>query len=90
VQAPIKLAIFDFELEDFSASSTRENPSAAQLASVTGEVRQLLTQSGRYRLVDVRQCGRGGSEGAHAARVQWLRCRPSPCNSALSNPLSVS
>lgn len=53
---PIKLAIFDFELEDFSAgaSSTGESPSdAAILAEVTSEIRRLFAQSGRYRLVDV-------------------------------------
>jgi hypothetical protein len=52
----MKLAIFDFELEDFSAggSATGETPAdAAQLTSITGEVRQLLAQSGRYNLVDV-------------------------------------
>jgi hypothetical protein len=62
---PIKLALFDFELEDFSAgaSSTGEAASdTAQLASVTGEVRQLLVQSGRYDPIDV--------AGADAAAVK--------------------
>lgn len=55
-QAPITLAVFDFELEDFSAgASTAETASAdaAQLANVTTTVRQLLAQSGRYKLIDV-------------------------------------
>ena len=46
--APIMIAIFDFELEDFSAgaSSTGESPSdAKQLTSVTSEIRSLFTQS---------------------------------------------
>ncbi len=54
--APITLAIFDFELEDFSAgaSSPGETPSdTEQLARVTDEVRHLFAGSGRYRLVDV-------------------------------------
>jgi hypothetical protein len=54
--APIKIAIFDFELEDFSAagSSTAETPAdAAQLASLTTGIRELLAQSGRYSPVDV-------------------------------------
>jgi hypothetical protein len=54
--APIKLAVFDFELEDFSAaaSSAGETVSGTEpLARVTEEVRRLLAQSGRYRLVDV-------------------------------------
>ena len=68
--APIKLAIFDFELEDFSggALSTGEAPSdAAQLVSVTSEIRSLLAQSGRYHLVDV------GNADAAAAKARTLR-----------------
>jgi hypothetical protein len=52
----IKLAVFDFELEDASAgaSLTGEAPSdGAQMAAVTNDVRQLLAQSERYRLVAV-------------------------------------
>lgn len=67
--APIKLAIFDFELEDFSAgaASAGETPSdAEQLAHVTDEVRQLFAQSGRYRLVDV------GAADAPAAKTHTL------------------
>lgn len=53
--APIKLALFQFELDDFSAAATPdESPADAdQLARVTEDVRQLITQSGRYTLVDV-------------------------------------
>jgi hypothetical protein len=53
---PIKLAMFDFELEDLSAgaSSTGETPhDSDRLTHVTEEVRQLLARSGRYHLVDV-------------------------------------
>jgi hypothetical protein len=54
--APVKLAVFEFELEDYSAgaASTGETPADAKvLAGVTSDVRNLLAQSGRYRLVDV-------------------------------------
>lgn len=70
---PIKLAIFDFELEDSSAGSlpTAETSSdTRQLASLTNEVRQLFAQSGRYRLVDMAGGERSHRERAHAARVQ--------------------
>ncbi len=53
---PIKLAIFDFELDDFSAGASPggEAPAdATHLAGVTSEVRQLFAQSGRYHLIDV-------------------------------------
>jgi len=54
--APVKLALFRFELDDFSAaaSSTGETPAdAAQLERVTDDIRKLLAESGRYELVDV-------------------------------------
>ena len=52
--APIKLAVFDFELEDTSAGAyvTGEAQSdEAKLTNLTNEVRQLLANSGRYRLI---------------------------------------
>ena len=66
---PIKLAIFDFELEDFSAgaASTGEPPAdTAQLAQVTNDVRQIFAQSGRYSLVNV------GSANATTATTHAL------------------
>ncbi len=54
--APIRLAIFEFELEDTSAGaeSTGETASdATGLADTTDAVRQLLAQSGRYDVIDV-------------------------------------
>jgi hypothetical protein len=68
--APIKLAMFDFELEDFTdrPSPTDEAPSdTEQLRRVTDEVRQLLAQSGRYSLIDV------GSADAVAVKAHALR-----------------
>lgn len=52
--APIALAIFDFELEDFSAAPEgTASADAAQLDNVTQTVRKLFEQSGRYKLIDV-------------------------------------
>jgi len=54
--APIKLAVFTFELDDFSAAVSTGTPDpadAAELARVTADVRKLLRESGRYDLVAV-------------------------------------
>ncbi len=53
---PVKLALFDFELEDFSGAAglvPKSPEDVAQLQRVTDEVRRLIAQSGRYTLVDV-------------------------------------
>ncbi|WP_448044090.1 DUF2380 domain-containing protein [Bradyrhizobium liaoningense] len=62
--APIALAVFDFELEDMTAASVGASAAsdASYLAEVTGGVREVLGQSGRYRLVDV-----GGDAGKAGA-----------------------
>jgi hypothetical protein len=52
----VKLALFDFELEDFSAGASLlpANPAdSEQLKHVTDEARQSIAQLGRYSLVDV-------------------------------------
>jgi len=71
--APIKLAFFDFELEDVSAaaSSAGVSPSdAEQMAQITEEVRRLFVQSGRYDLVDV-----GAADEAPAKSHTLRDCR---------------
>jgi uncharacterized protein DUF2380 len=67
--APIKLAVFEFELQDFSAgaSSSITPADAAQLASVTQAVRDALTRSGRYTLIDL------GNLDAPAVKTHTLR-----------------
>lgn len=67
--APIKLAVFDFELEDFSpgASADVTSADATHLSNVTQSVRQLFAQSGRYTLLDVQ------SVEAPAVRAHTLR-----------------
>jgi hypothetical protein len=68
--APTELAVFDFELEDFSAGASiagDRDADDAQLKTVNTELRRLIEQSGRYRLVDV-----SGVE-AEAAKDHSLR-----------------
>jgi Protein of unknown function (DUF2380) len=53
---PIKIAVFQFELADLSAGAGiagDANTDAAQLNQATSDVRELMTQSGRYEIVDV-------------------------------------
>src|ERR1700730_11160738 len=53
---PVKIAVFDFELEDVSAGASLPGETAAdsaRLRDVTSEARRVLAQSGRYKLVDV-------------------------------------
>ena len=54
--APIRLAVFPFELEDFSAAAGYKPPDdidREQLRLSTEEARRLIAESGRYKLVDV-------------------------------------
>jgi hypothetical protein len=55
--APVKIAVFEFELEDVSAageSATSETASdQVRMQAVTAEARRVLVQSGHYSLVDV-------------------------------------
>lgn len=54
--APVKIAVFDFELEDFSGGAgvvPESDEDRGQLKLATETVRRLLTESGRYSLVDV-------------------------------------
>jgi len=59
--SPIKIAVFDFELDDFSGGAGIAGDHAADLAHLdqaTSEARRLIAASGRYRLIDV-----SGAEG---------------------------
>jgi hypothetical protein len=67
--SPIKLALFPFELEDFSAAAAYMPPDdidREQLRLSTEEARRLIAQSGRYRLVDV---GPIADEAAKAGKL---------------------
>jgi Fe-S cluster biogenesis protein NfuA len=81
--APIKLAVFDFELEDTSAGASLTNAAdAVQLGLVTTEVRKLIEQSGRYRLVDI------SSADAEAVKAHSLgKC--DGCDAAVASKLDA-
>lgn len=66
---PIKLAVFPFELEDFSAAAAYLPPDdidREQLRLSTEEARRLIAESGRYQLVDV---GAANDEAAKAGKL---------------------
>lgn len=53
---PIKIAVFPFELEDFSAGAAYVPPDEIdreQLRLATAEARRLIADSARYQLVDI-------------------------------------
>ena len=67
--APVRLAVFPFELEDFSAAAAYMPPDdidREQLRLSTDEARRLIAQSGRYKLVDV---GTADDEAAKAGKL---------------------
>jgi len=67
--APIRLAVFPFELEDFSAAAAYIPPDdidREQLRLSTEEARRLIAESGRYQLVDV---GTVKDEAAKAGKL---------------------
>jgi len=78
--APVKIAIFDFELEDFSAGGglIAESPEdSAQLKLATEEARKLIAQSGRYSLVDP-----GGADAAPVKARSLRDCNG--CDAAIA------
>ena len=83
--APVKLAVFDFELEDFSGGAgiiPESDQDREQLRLATETARRLLVESGRYSLVDV--------SGADAAdlRAHTLR-RCDGCDAAIARKLGA-
>ena len=67
---PIKLAVFDFEMEDFSAGGPIAGQNEAEterLRRVTQQARELLTRSGLFELVPVDQTA------SEMGRSHWLR-----------------
>ena len=66
---PIKLAVFPFELEDFSAAAAYIAPDDVdreQLRLSTEEARRLIAESGRYQVVDV---GAASDEAVKAGKL---------------------
>jgi hypothetical protein len=83
VSPPIKLALFDFELEDFSAAGALPGSTDPKhLALVTDEARRLVAQSQRYSLVET-----SGLE-APAAKEHWLR-KCDGCEAAIAAKLGA-
>ena len=55
---PIRIAVFPFELEDFSAGAAATPPDdidREQLRLSTAEAHRLIAESGRYQLITVRK-----------------------------------
>jgi TolB-like protein len=83
--SPIKLAVFDFELLDFSGGAGLVPESAddrTQLQKATDDARRLLAQSGRYTLVDV------SSVDDPAAKTHELR-KCDGCEAAIAKKLGA-
>jgi hypothetical protein len=65
---PIRIAVFPFELEDFSAAVTPpDDIDREQLRLSTEEAHRLIAESGRYQLVDV---GAANDQAAKAGRLR--------------------
>src|SRR5438309_7905522 len=67
--SPTKIAVFPFELEDFSAGAAYVPPDDVdreQLRLSTEQARRLIAESGRYQLVDV---GAVNDEAAKAGKL---------------------
>jgi hypothetical protein len=68
--SPVKIAVFPFELMDFSAAAPYVPPNdidREQLRLSTEEARRLIAESGRYQLVDV------GAVNEQVAKAGQLR-----------------
>src|SRR3954464_14718692 len=64
-RAPIKMGVFSFEPEDFSAAAGYVPPDdidREQLRLSTEEARRLIAASGRYQLVDIRAVNNGAAK----------------------------
>ncbi len=64
--SPVRLAMFDFELEDLSALPGESPSDTALLKQISDDARRTMVQSGRYSLVDLR-----GAD-ADAVKGRWL------------------
>jgi hypothetical protein len=82
--APIKIAVFAFELEDFSAAAEQGSSpdETSYMAQSTEEAKRQLLQSGRYSLIETAGADMGAAKG------QGLRnCRG--CEAAISMKLGA-
>jgi hypothetical protein len=68
--SPVKIAVFPFELEDFSAGAAYVPPDdidREQLRLSTEDARRLIAASGRYQLIDV---GNANDQAASAGKLR--------------------
>jgi hypothetical protein len=81
---PVRRAVFDFELEDYSAGARPDQAPAdtARLAEVSAEIRRLLAQSGRYTVVDP-----GGADAPQAKMHALNACNG--CEAAVAGKLGA-
>ncbi|HXE24799.1 MAG TPA: DUF2380 domain-containing protein [Roseiarcus sp.] len=83
--APVKLAVFGFELEDFSGGSgviPESDDDREQLRLATETARRLIAESGRYRLVDV-----SGADAPEAKAHSLHTC--DGCDAAIARKLGA-
>jgi hypothetical protein len=83
--APVKLAVFDFELEDFSGGAgiiPESDQDREQLRLATETVRRLLVESGRYSLVDV-----SGADAPDVTAHSLHKC--DGCDAAIARKLGA-
>ncbi len=78
--APVKIAVFPFELEDFSAATSSGNN--VYLVQATDEAKLQLLKSGRYNVIDATSADLG------AAKEQGLR-NCSGCEAAIARKLGA-
>jgi len=80
--APVKIAVFDFELEDFSGGAgvvPESDEDREQLRAATETARRLITESGRYSLVDV-----GSADAAEVKSHTLSQCNGCDAGIALN------
>jgi hypothetical protein len=65
-KSPIKLAIFDFELDDLSAGPGESPADTRLLEQISTDARTMIGRSGRYSLVDI------GPADAPEVKGRWL------------------
>jgi Protein of unknown function (DUF2380) len=83
--APVKIAVFDFELEDFSGGAgiiPESDEDREQLRLATETVRRLLAESGRYSLLDV-----GGADAPGVTAHSLHKC--DGCDAAIARKLGA-
>jgi hypothetical protein len=82
---PIKLAVFDFELDDFSAGGPLAGESPVEterLRRITELTREKLAQSGLFEILD------GGASTDELVKTHWLR-KCNGCEASIARDLGA-